>query len=68
VKVEGITIREMATALGLKPNAVQQRLHVAGIDPIIREAIYPLDALERIRNVPGKGRPPKPKPEETKEG
>jgi hypothetical protein len=60
--VEGITIKEMAVELGLKPNAVQQRLHVAGIDPITREAIYPLDALERIRNVPPRGRPRKPKP------
>jgi predicted ArsR family transcriptional regulator len=61
-----MTVTEMATELGIEPNAVRQRLFVAGIKPIVKEALYAPDALERIRNVPGKGRPPKPKtkPEE----
>jgi hypothetical protein len=60
--VEGTTIKEMAAKLGRKPSLVKHQLFVAGIKPLIREAIYPLDTLEAIRNVPGKGRPRKPKP------
>jgi hypothetical protein len=57
--MKGLTITEMATELGLAPNAVMQRLYVAGIKPISKEAIYDPSALEAIRNVPGKGRPKK---------
>jgi len=55
--ITGITISEMAKELGIKRNAVLQRLYVAGIKPITKEAIYPESALEAIRNVPGRGRP-----------
>jgi hypothetical protein len=57
--MEGLTISEMATELGIAPNAVLQRLFVAGIKPITKEAIYDKSALETIRSVPGKGRPRK---------
>jgi len=53
----------MAAELGIAPDTAKQRLFVAKIKPITREAIYEKSALEAIRNVPGKGRPPKPKPE-----
>jgi hypothetical protein len=34
---------------------------------VVKEALYAPDALERIRNVPGKGRPPKkPKPDSSR--
>ena len=59
----GITISQMAGELGIEKNAVLQRLFVAGIKPITKEAIYPKSALEAIRNVPGKGRPKKKKGE-----
>jgi len=62
----GITISQMAEELGIEKNAVLQRLFVAGIKPITKEAIYPASALEAIRNVPGKGRPPKAKPDKSK--
>jgi hypothetical protein len=62
--MEGITISEMAEILGIAPNTVMQRLYVAGIKPMTKEALYDKSALEAIRNVPGKGRPPKAKPEE----
>jgi predicted ArsR family transcriptional regulator len=62
ISMEGITISEMAEALGIAPNTVMQRLYVAGIKPITKEALYDKSALETIRNVPGKGRPPKAKP------
>ena len=57
--VTGITISVMAEELGIEKNAVLQRLYVAKIKPLSKEAIYPESALEAIRNVPGKGRPKK---------
>jgi DNA-directed RNA polymerase specialized sigma24 family protein len=61
--MEGMTITEMAEILGIAPNTVMQRLYVAKIKPITKEALYDKSALEAIRNVPGKGRPPrKPEP------
>jgi len=53
----------MAAKLGIERNTVMQRLFVAKIKPVTKEAIYDKSALEAIRNVPGKGRPPKPRPE-----
>jgi len=61
--MEGLTISEMAAELGLAPNTVMQRLFVAGIKPITKEAIYDKAAIEVIRNVPTKGRPRKSKDE-----
>jgi predicted ArsR family transcriptional regulator len=61
--VTGITIKQMAKELGLKPDTVKMRLHVAKIKPIIREALYDPSALEAIRHVPGKGRPKKDTPD-----
>jgi predicted ArsR family transcriptional regulator len=57
--MKGITISEMAKELGIDKNAVAQRLFVAKIKPLSREALYALSALEAIRNVPSKGRPKK---------
>jgi predicted ArsR family transcriptional regulator len=62
-KVNGLTASEMAETLGLKLKTVKKRLETAGIKPLTKEAVYPAAALEAIRNVPGKGRPPKGKPE-----
>jgi len=61
--MEGLTIKEMAEILEITPDAVQQRLLVAKIKPITKDAVYDRAALEIIRNVPGKGRPRKKKPE-----
>jgi transcriptional regulator with XRE-family HTH domain len=62
MEAKGWTIKELARELGIKENAVKQRVFKAKITPIIREAIYPPDTLERIREAP-MGRPPKkPKP------
>jgi predicted transcriptional regulator len=68
IKMEGYTISEMAKELGIAPNTVMQRLFVAKIKPITKEALYGKAALEAIRNVPGKGRPKKavPGPEPAK--
>ena len=56
----GLTISEMAEILRIEKNTVLQRLYVAKIKPLTKEAIYPKSALETIRNVPGKGRPKDP--------
>jgi hypothetical protein len=64
INMEGFTAEEMGKILGIEENTVLQRLYVAGIKPLTKKAVYDKSALEAIRNVPGKGRPPKPKPEE----
>ena len=61
--MEGFTLAEMAEILEIPVNTVEGRLFRAGIKPILRGAIYDKSVLELIRNVPGKGRPRKPKPE-----
>jgi predicted ArsR family transcriptional regulator len=61
MEAKGLTIKEMAQELGIPPNTVKQRIFTAGIKPITREAIYPSDTLDRIREAP-MGRP-KTKPE-----
>jgi hypothetical protein len=59
---KGWTLTELAKELGIAENTVAQRLHVKGIDPIFRGAIYPPDTVDRIREAP-MGRPPKAKPD-----
>jgi hypothetical protein len=59
-----LRIKEMASILGIPYKTVQKRLERKGIKPLITEDIFPESALEAIRNVSGKGRPPKAKPEE----
>jgi predicted ArsR family transcriptional regulator len=55
----GITISEMAEKLGIDKNTILQRLYVAKIKPITKEALYATSALKAISDVPGKGRPKK---------
>jgi hypothetical protein len=58
--MEGLTIDEIAKELGLdKPRTAEKRLQIAGIKPISRKALYPLDSVEKIRNWPSVGKPPK---------
>jgi predicted ArsR family transcriptional regulator len=66
MEAKGWTIKEIALKLGIPPNTVKQRIFQAGIKPITREAIYPPDTLDRIREAP-MGRPSK-KPEATGKG
>jgi hypothetical protein len=63
MNMEGLTVEEMAKELGLGEGTVRVRLSRAGIKPITHSPVYASAALEAIRNVPGKGRPPKAKPE-----
>jgi hypothetical protein len=58
---EYLTISDMAKKLEITYLAAKQRLLRAGIKPITNDVLYDKSALESIRNVPGKGRPPKSK-------
>jgi hypothetical protein len=60
---EYLTISDMAKNLEITYLAAKQRLLRAGIKPVTNDVLYDKSALEAIRNVPGKGRPPKAKPE-----
>jgi len=60
--MEGITIDEMSSLLKLPVKTVAIRIHRAGIKPITRQAVYPLDTLEKIKDVT-MGRPKKPEAE-----
>jgi hypothetical protein len=64
--MNGLTIAEMVKILGRMPSTIKKQLKAAGIKPIEYAgptAVYPASAPEAIRNVPGKGRPPKARPE-----
>jgi hypothetical protein len=58
MELKGWTLEELSKVLNVPENTVQQRLHRARIDPVFRGSVYPLDALDRIREAP-MGRPPK---------
>jgi hypothetical protein len=64
MKIEGYTITELSKALKITPVTVRQRLHVAGIEPILSEKVYPPDTLERLKTFKSVGRPPKAKSED----
>jgi hypothetical protein len=64
LKGKYLTITDMANELGITFWTAKQRLLRAGIKPISSEVLYPDSALEAIRNVPPRGRPPKAKLEE----
>jgi len=57
--MNGITITEMAENLKIPRNTVKRRLIRAGCKPFSYEAWYTSEDYEKIRNVPGKGRPRK---------
>jgi hypothetical protein len=56
--MNGLTIIEIAQKLGISEKTAEKRLERAGIKPITRKVLYPLDAAERIRDI-RMGRPPK---------
>jgi transcriptional regulator with XRE-family HTH domain len=57
MEAKGWTLAELAQELGIPENTITQRLHVNGINPLFRGAIYPPDTLDRIRES-RIGRPP----------
>jgi hypothetical protein len=56
--MEGLTLTEMALKLGLPQRTVERRVQRAKIKPLTKEALYPLDTLEKIQQA-RRGRPPK---------
>jgi predicted ArsR family transcriptional regulator len=61
--MHGMTISEMAEKLKIPRDTVKRRLLRAGRKPFSQEALYTEDDFEAIKVVPGRGRPPKAKPE-----
>ena len=64
--VTGLTIQEIADKLSLPYTTAQKRLSRSGIKPILKEDLYPPEALEAVRNAP-MGRPKKPPEPPTEE-
>jgi len=63
--MEGYTKAEMADMLGIPEETVNMRIFRQGIKPMTKDALYDKTVLEAIRNVPSRGRPPKPKDPDT---
>jgi len=55
----GLTLTEIAEALGIDKWAAEKRLRKAKVEKLTREALYPPDAVERIKNWKQPGRPKK---------
>jgi hypothetical protein len=61
--MNGMTIAEMAEKLNLPRDTVMRRILRGGYKPLTKDAVYAMDVFDAIRNVRGRGRPPKGKPE-----
>jgi hypothetical protein len=61
--MNGMTISEMAEKLSLPRDTIKRRILRGGYKPLTKDAVYSLDVFEAIKDVPGRGRPPKAKPE-----
>jgi hypothetical protein len=59
----GMTIAEMAERLNIPRDTVKHRILRGGFKPITKDAVYANEVFEAIRDVPGRGRPPKAKPD-----
>jgi IS30 family transposase len=56
--MEGMTLTEMAKKLGIPQRTIERRIQRAGIKPLTKEAVYPADTLEKIKDIK-MGRPRK---------
>ena len=57
--MDGLTAKEIAKILGISYDNVRKRIEKARIKPITKDAIYPIDTPEKIRDVAPVGRPKK---------
>ena len=57
--MKGITIDEIAAALGITPKTAHKRLERAGIKPISYKALYDPSVIDSISNPSKGGRPKK---------
>ena len=55
---EYFTVQDMAKSLDVTPKVVNMRLFRLGIKPIAKDALYPISALDAIRDIT-MGRPKK---------
>jgi hypothetical protein len=65
--MKGMTIDEMAKILGLPYKTVAQRILRGGYEPVFSGNLYSPEVFNAIKNVPGRGRPPKTKQPEAAE-
>jgi hypothetical protein len=56
--MEGLTVSEIANLLEIPVQTAARRIERAGIKPLTREAVFPFDTVNKIRNA-RPGRPPK---------
>jgi predicted RNA polymerase sigma factor len=56
--MEGLTVSEIAELLNIPVQTAARRIERAGIKPLTREAVFPFDTPEKIKNA-RPGRPPK---------
>jgi predicted ArsR family transcriptional regulator len=64
--MDGLTLSEMSKKLKIPINTLRQRITRLRIKPKTQEAIYDYCILDKLKSVPGKGRPPKKQTEKTK--
>jgi predicted ArsR family transcriptional regulator len=57
--MEGLTVSEIAEQLQIPVQTAARRIERAGIKPLTREAIFPFDTVEQIKEAK-RGRPKKP--------
>jgi enoyl reductase-like protein len=58
-RMDGMTIDEIASSLGIPWKTAHKRIEKLGIKPLSYKALYAPSVVEQIRNVRSKGRPPK---------
>jgi hypothetical protein len=51
MKVNGWTVSELVAELNISADAVRKRIETAGLKPYTREAIWPPETLEIIREI-----------------
>jgi transposase len=59
MEAKGYTAKEIAKILGISYDNVRKRIEKAKIKPITKDAIYPLDTPDKIKDVKAVGRPRK---------
>ena len=59
--MNGLTAKEIAKLLDISYDNVRKRIEKAKIKPITKDAIYPLDTPDKIKDTPPPGRPRKPR-------
>ena len=59
---EFLTVKDMADKLKKNKTAVKTLLFRYGYEPVCKDALYPVEAYEAIKDAPPRGRPRKTAP------